>query len=203
MEVILKDVRLSFPDLWKRGKDSKDGKPGKFGATGIMAPGSDAFKVAKDAFTKAAQETFGANWAQIVAAMEKNKKCIREGNLNLNAQSGEIRPGFADMMYIVAKNKVKVPVVDAKKVGGQWVNLSEEDGRPYGGCFVNLKVDIYAMKARSAEQPAGVYATLKAVQFLRHGEAFGAGPGTADGFEDEGDEGEVIPGTAGAPENLF
>lgn len=197
MEVILKGVRLAFPDLWAPGKPSKDGKPGKFGATGIMAKDSDAFKLAQETFIAAAQATFGDKWQNFVGAMEASKKCIRDGNKNLNAQTGEIRQGFADHMYIVAKNKTRVPVVDAKKVGGQFVNLTEADGKPYAGCVVNLKVDIYAMKAKG-EVPAGVYCTLKAVQFVRDGEAFGSGPGTADGFEDEGDEGEgAAPAAAG------
>jgi len=202
MEVILKNVRLAFPDLWSPGRPAKGSdKPGKYGATGIMARDSEAFKVAQDAFVKAAQETFGANWQNFVQAMEKSKKCIRDGNLNLNAQTGEIRQGFKDLMYIVAKNKARVPIVDARKVGGQWVNLTEADGKPYAGCRVNLKVDIYGMKAKG-EVPAGMYCTLRAVQFAGDDEAFGAGPGTADGFDDEGDEGEVQSNGATA-ESLF
>lgn len=200
MEIILKDVRLSYPDLWKPGRPPQD-KPneaGKYGCQGIMAPDSEAFKLAQATFVKVAQEKFGPNWQAIVGAMEKSKKCIRKGNENLD-QSGNIRNGYADMMYIVAKNKARVPIVDAKKQHGQFVTLTEQDGKPYGGCRVNLKVDIYAMKGVGTV-PAGVHCTLKAVQFLADGESFGAGPGTTEGFEDEGDEGETAFGsTAGAP----
>jgi hypothetical protein len=206
-EVILKNVRLSYPDLWRPGLPPKDkpNDPGKYGCQGIMDKDSEAFKAAQEAFFKAAQETFGANWQAIVGAMEKSKKCIRKGDENLDGQ-GNVRNGYAGKMYIVAKNKVKVPIVDNRKVGGNFVHLTEDQGRPYGGCYVNLKVDIYAMKAKGTV-PAGVHCTLKAVQFVGHGEAFGAGPGTPDGFEDCGDEGEDAFGGGAAPAadaaNLF
>lgn len=202
-EIILKNVRLAFPDLWKPGDPPKNEptKPGKYGAQGIMSADSEAFKLAQATFMKAAQETFGPNWMAIVGAMEKSKKCIRKGNENLHSQTGEVRTGFADMMYIVAKNKARVPIVDAKKVNGQFVPLTEQDGRPYGGCYVNLKVDIYAMKAKGTI-PAGIHCNLKAVQFVGDGESFGGGPGTTDGFEDEGDEGEAV-GAGAEAASLF
>lgn len=201
MEVILKDVRGAFLDIWRPGKPGKNGSPGKYSVNGIMARDSEAFKLAQETFIKAAQETFGANWQNMVAAMEKNKKCIRDGNLNLHSQTGAIRDGFAGLMYIVAKNKVKPIIVGMKKgPDGKLIELTEDGGKPYGGCRLNLKVDIFAMKAKD-EIPAGVYAKVLAVQFYRDDQAFGSGPGTADGFDDEGDEGEA-PSTGNA-DNLF
>ena len=61
--------------------------------------------------------------------------------------------------------------------------LTEEGGKPYGGCYVNVKVDIKAMKAKE-KIPNQIYATLLTVQFVSDGEAFGAAPGTAEGFDD-------------------
>jgi Protein of unknown function (DUF2815) len=204
MEVILKNVRLSYPDIWQPGappKNAKPGQVGKFGCQGIFAPDSEAAKVAQAAFLKAAQETFGPNWQAILEAMEKSKKCIRNGNANLD-QSGNVRQGYAGNLYIVARNKSKPVIVDAAKRGGEWVHLTEADGKPYGGCYVNLKVDIYAQKAKG-EISANVSATLKAIQFVSDGEAFGSGPGNADGFEDMGtDEGEGSASPAVAA-NLF
>lgn len=54
------------------------------------------------------------------------------------------------------------------------------DGRPYSGCYVNAKVQIWAQK----DKYVGVRCTLVSVQFVKDGDAFGGGgPATADGFE--------------------
>lgn len=207
--VILKNVRLQYGDLFQRGKPPKDkpNEPGKFAANGIMEEGSEAFKTAYAAFTRAAQEGLGPNWQAIVQAMEKSSKCIRKGNENLDS-SGNIRQGFEGKMYIVAKNKSKPAIVDSKVTAGpdgkpQFTFLTEEDGRPYNGCYVNLKVDIYAMKAKG-EIKAGVFAKLLAVQWKDKGEAFGSAPGTADGFDDEGESGvEMAATNSTAASDLF
>jgi hypothetical protein len=188
--VILKNVRLSYPDLHKPGKPLNDGDTPKYGAQFIMDPDSDAAKVAKDALTQAAQETFGANWQAIVGAMEKTKKCVRRGDDNLT-KDGAIRDGYAGKLYLVARNKAKPLLIGPRKgADGQFPVLTEADGKPYGGCYVNVKVDIKAMKAKD-RIPNQIYATLLTVQFVADGEAFGAAPGTSEGF-DEVEGAEVI-----------
>lgn len=202
--VILRNVRLSFPDLFEPGTPPPGSKSGpKYGAQFIMEPGSDAFKVASEAFFVAAQEKFGQNWQAILSAMARDKKAVRKGDENLD-KSGNIRDGYAGMFYVVARNKAKPAVVDSKFQNGQPVPLDASSGKPYGGCYVNAKVEFYAMD--KAGQGKSVNCTLLAVQFVRDGEAFAGGPGTADGFEDMGgDEGEFgAAGSAGvAAANLF
>lgn len=198
--IILKDVRLAFPDLWKPGEPMPGSTSGpKFGATGIFAPNSEAAKVAIAEFNRVCQEKFGPNWQAIAGEIEKSKKCIRKGDSNLD-KAGEVRNGFAGMLYIVAKNKAKPAVVDGKKMNGQWVHLDESSGKPYGGCKVNLKVEIYAMAKPGMGK--SVNASLLAVQFVGDGEAFGAAPGTADGFEEE-DMGDEAPAASGSADGLF
>jgi hypothetical protein len=188
--VILKNVRLSYPDLHKPGKPLNDGDTPKYGAQFIMDPDSDAAKVAKDALTQAAQETFGANWQAIVGAMEKTKKCVRRGDDNLT-KDGAVRDGYGGKLYLVARNKAKPLLIGPRKgADGQFPVLTEADGKPYGGCYVNVKVDIKAMKAKD-RIPNQIYATLLTVQFVADGEAFGAAPGTSEGF-DEVEGAEVI-----------
>lgn len=181
--VILKNVRLSFPDLWKAGKPMNEGDTPKYGAQFIFEKDSEAATAAKAALTQAAQEAFGANWQAIVGAMEKSKKCVRNGNDNLT-KDGAVRDGYADKLYLVARNKSKPLVIGPRKgADGQFPVLTEEGGKPYGGCYVNVKVDIKAMKAKD-RIPNQIYATLLTVQFVSDGEAFGAAPGTSEGFDD-------------------
>ncbi|CAN0502063.1 unnamed protein product, partial [Phaeothamnion confervicola] len=66
-------------------------------------------------------------------------------------------------------------------IDGQKNPLVEEDGKPYGGCYVNATVEIYAQKGENA----GIRCGLLAVQFARDGDAFTAGSKpSADDFDD-------------------
>lgn len=187
-KILLKNVRLSFPDIWKPGTPQlgSTNQP-KYGGQFIFAPTSDAAKVAQTEFLRVAVEKFGPNAAAILAELPKDKKCIRRGDGNLD-KAGVIRSGYAGNLFIVARNKARPVVIDRDKTP-----LTEADGRPYGGCFVNVTVDIYA------QDPPGlgksVNATLLAIQFAGHGEAFGGGVGSADDFEAM-DDGEGSPAPA-------
>ena len=191
--VILKNVRLSYPDLHKPGKPLNDGDTPKYGAQFIFDQDSSAAIEAKNALTAAAKETFGENWQAIVSAMEKSKKCLRKGDDNLT-KDGAVRDGYGGKLYLVARNKAKPLLIGGRKdANGQFPVLTEESGKPYGGCYVNVKVDIKAMKAKD-RIPNQIYASLMTVQFVADGEAFGAAPGTAEGFDEV--EGAEAPATA-------
>ena len=193
-DIILKDVRLSFPDLFKPGAPMVGSAGGpKYGGQFIFAKGSEAYKTVVAEFARVAQEKFGPNWQTIVASLAKDKKAVRDGNMNL-AKDGTVRDGYADMMYVVARNKAKPAIVDSKFVDGKPAPLEESSGKPYGGCYVNVKIELYAMDKPG--QGKSINATLKAVQYLREGQAFAGGPGTADGFEDAG--GDMPEGTEAA-----
>lgn len=195
--VILKNVRISFPDLFKPGKPMNEGEAPKYGCQSIIEKGSEAETAAKNAMMQTAQETFGPNWKAIVGAMEKTKKCLRNGDDNLD-KDGNIRDGYGGKMYLVARNKAKPALVGGKNPDGTFKYLTEADGKPYGGCYANVKVDIKAMKGRE-KIPSQIYASLLAVQFVRDGDAFGSAPGTPEGFDDvegaaigAGDEGDMF-----------
>lgn len=183
MEIFVNDVRLSFPDLRKRGLPPKDkpNEPGKYGCQGIFAPESPAHIAVRDAVIAVAKAQWPENWQAIVGAMSNDKKCLRKGDMNLDGK-GQVRDGYAGMLYVKASNQNEVPLIDkiAKKPDGSWNILPASSGKPYGGCFVNLKIDVYA----STKHGNAVHATLQAVQFVRDGEAFGGAPATADGFGD-------------------
>ena len=142
---------------------------------------------------------WGANYAFVVDAMAKNNKSIRNGNGNLNTD-GSIRPEYQDMLFVSGSNGAKPAVVGPQKFNGKFVDISA-DGRafqngiemspppyqitaPYRGCYVNLKVQFIAGKAKD-EMPNQVYAKFEALQFVKNGEAFGSGPASAEGFDDE------------------
>lgn len=185
MELFVNDVRLSFPDLRKRGRPPKDrpDEPGKFGCQGIFEKESPAHIALRNAVIAVAKEKWPESWAAIVKGMGNDKKCLREGDMNLDTK-GKVRDEYKGMMYVKASNKDAVPLIGAraKKPDGTWNILPPESGKPYGGCVVNLKIDVYAMDSK--DHGRGIHASLLAVQFVRDGVSFGGAPATADGFED-------------------
>jgi len=219
-QVILKNVRLSYPDIWKPSDPSTDDSgnpiPGKFGAQGIFAPTSEAAVLVKKAFMEVATAKWGVNAANVVNALGKDKKCIRQGNQNLD-KSGSIRDGYEGMLYVVSRAKARPAIVAHKFFNGKPVILGEDGSAwqeghqvnvpfeckvPYGGCVVNLKIDIYAMEGTGAKARQGksINATLLAVQFFGEGKAFGSAPGTAEGFESDDSEEASGPSSM---DNLF
>lgn len=199
--IILNNVRISHPHLFVPQPPMAGSNSGpKYDGSFLFPVGSENDKIAQQVFMSEAQRVFGPNFANVVGAMDKGKKCLRNGDQKLT-KDGVVSNGYAGMRYLVAKNKVK-PIVIAKTFfNGQPVHLTE-DGRtlvngqevnvgfpckvPYGGCYVNAKIDVYAMNKPGIQ---GIYATLLAVQFHEDGESFGGGAApTADGFE-SGDDG--------------
>lgn len=216
--VILKGLRAAWLDIYKPGEGMNGGAP-KYKFTGLMAPDSEAATAAKAAMLEAATALWGANAANMVRSMAANSKALRNGDDKM-ADDGTVRPEYAGMYFISASNKAdKKPQVVAQKMhNGKFVHIGE-DGRgrvdgldvtdeigypitvPYRGCYVNAKVTFVAGKSFKGSDgqiiPNQVFARIEAIQFVRDGEAFGAGPTSAEGFGDE----EVAEGASA--EELF
>jgi hypothetical protein len=59
--------------------------------------------------------------------------------------------------------------------------LSVGSGKPYAGCYVNASVEVWVQDNQWGKR---VNCTLRGVQFLRDGDAFGGGaPASADEFD--------------------
>jgi hypothetical protein len=60
--------------------------------------------------------------------------------------------------------------------------LTEQDGKPYAGCFVNASVELWPQDNNYGKR---VNASLRGVQFFRDGDAFaGGGAASEDEFDD-------------------
>lgn len=205
--VILKNVRLQWADIFQPASGEIAGKKTepKYKVVALFAKDSEAMAVGRAALLEAATALWGANAANVVAQISANSKAIRDGNSKLQ-DDGSVRAEFKDMFFISASNKQKPQIVGPKQFNGKFVTITEQ-GRgevngldvtdqlgyvlkaPYRGCYVNLKVQFVAgksFKAGSGELiPNQVYAKLEAIQFVRDGEPFGAGPTSAEGFGEE------------------
>jgi len=171
MQVMLKNVRLSFPDLFKAVEFQKgDGKP-RYNATFLIEKGSENDKLVRQAIDDAAKETYGAKAAAMVKQFDGNPNKFAY----LDGDKKEY-DGYAGMMYLSCHSKTRPTVLDKDKTP-----LTEQDGKPYAGCYVNALVDVYAQQGEFT----GIRAAVKGVQFVKDGDAFGGGaPASPDAFED-------------------
>lgn len=193
-QIILKDVRLWWHDAFKPSTDRTDEKtgrniPGQYKATVIFAPDSEAGKLARAAFQEVAAAEFGPNWAVCVEAIPAQGKCIRNGDHKLDDDGNSVE-AFKDMLYLSASRdpaRGGPPlVIDSFFTNGAPTKITEDSGRIYRGCKVNLKIEISAYTSKNKEVGRRISAKFLVMQFAGDGEAFGSAPPTADGFEDMG-----------------
>lgn len=176
-EVRLKDVRIAFANGLFTATAVEAGQQKKFNGT-FLVPLSDKAQIAavEKAIFAAAEEKWGPNKAKSVIESLRNnpnKFCFKNGATKPNYE------GFEGNMFISASTKTRPMVVDRQRQP-----LTEEDGKPYSGCYVNARLQIWAMDNKYGK---GIFAQLASVQFVRDGDAFSGGiQGSADDFEDLG-----------------
>ena len=179
MKIKLTNVRLAFPVLWTAKNVNGEGEPA-FSASFIFAKDDRKnINLVQNAIEIVGKEKFGAKWAAIKKDCEaKDKLALHDGDLKAEYA------GFEGNFYVSARNKTRPPVFDADKS-----ILVEADGKPYGGCYVNAVVEIWAQDNKFGKR---VNASLGGVQFYRDGDAFaGGGVANEDDFDDLSDTGEA------------
>lgn len=170
--VKLKNVRLAFPVLWEP-RAFEEGGAKKYGATILIPKNSPYVAEINKTIKTVAKEKWGAKSEAIVKSIEGNalKYCFLDGDLKDKYE------GFEGHYYLSAKATVRPNVRDKDNSP-----LSAEDGKPYGGCYVFVIIDIYVQDNKWGK---AIRAGLKGIQFYRDGDAFAAGmPAKDEDFED-------------------
>ena len=175
MKVILKNVRLAFPVLWEP-EAFGDGDDSACSASFLIDPEKQKAEI--DKVKVAIKEVATEKWKDKAAALLKSMGA--KGDICIHDGSEKVEyAGFEGMMFVSARSKARPVVVDRDKSP-----LTQKDGKPYAGCYVNASLDIWAMDNKYGKK---VCASLIAVQFKDDGEAFGGGERySEDDFEDEG-----------------
>lgn len=180
--VRLRDVRLSFPNLFTPRVNTDDsGKEKKTYGSSFLFPGegdpNDNLKHAKIALEHVIKVGLKGKHPG------KERVCLKNGE-DKGLQGVE---GYDETMFFISSNSKDKPVcVDKYMRGGVPVSLTEEDGKLYGGCYVNATVRFWPMDSK--QYGRRVCAQVKAVQFWRDGEPFGAP--RVDAAEEFGDTSE-------------
>lgn len=182
MKMLLPNVRLSFPDLFKavqyQGKGAFN-----YRATFLLPEDSKLRKQIDAAITKVAADKWGAKAAKVMLAANASGgpgTCFNDGNL-------KEYDGYEGSWYLAAtrpQDKGRPAIVDRDKSP-----LGAEDGKPYGGCFVNASVEFWAQDNSFGKT---IRCGLLGVQFYKDGDAFGGGsPASDEAFDDLGVEGDA------------
>jgi hypothetical protein len=173
----LQNVRLSYPALHKPRtyKGNKDSTP-KYSVTCLLDPKKNKKDIAaiEEAMEDLIEEEFKGK-------RPKGMRVILKDGNDKTDDDDNIADGYEDMRYIKASSKKKPVVVDR-----DLTPLGEDDTRPYGGCYGNVSIRMYAQNNDFGRH---INITLLAVQFAGDGEAFGDSAVNAeDEFEDLSDE---------------
>ena len=173
MEIVIKDVRLSYPTLFQ-AKEFKagDGKP-RWSAAFIIEPGSDNDNHIKAAIESEAKAVWGAKAPALLKGMlgQSNKYCYTDGSTKANEE-------YQGKMVLATHRSAKLTrplIIDRDKS-----TLTSAESKPYGGCYVNAKVEIYCQTGENS----GVRASFSVIQFNRDGEPFSASVPSDVGFDD-------------------
>jgi len=154
--ITLPNVRLSFPHLFTPHA-MEEGQEQKFSATFLFDNNEHAALLDKiDAqIDRLALDEFKKKI--------NFKRCLRDGN-----EKSELE-GYGDgKSFLTASNKARPGVVDRR------LNpIVESDGIIYAGCYVNATIRLWVQNNQWGKR---VNAQLRAVQFVKDGESFGAGP---------------------------
>lgn len=171
MKLKLTNVRLAFPKLFVPKAAEAGGNP-TYGAAFLIEPDDAQLKGINLAMDAVAAEKWGTKTPGIVALLRKtDKMALHDGDLK--AQYA----GFPGMMFVSTNSATRPVVLDRDKTP-----LTAEDGKPYGGCYVNATVEFWAQDNKFGKR---VNAQLLGVQFFRDGDSFGGGSvGSVDDFDD-------------------
>ena len=171
MILMIKRARLSFPELWVPVA-AKNSDHRRYGASLLLPKNDPQIPSIKAAIAQAGKEKWGEKFDDPKFRKSIKYHAFRDGD-------DKDYDGYADHFVVASyrSEKKRPPLVldyDRRE-------LRETDGRPYGGCYVNAKVDFYGFD----EHGASINAELLGIQFAAHGDSFGSSSrATVDDFED-------------------
>jgi len=178
MEIILKNVRIGFPQLFE-AKDYQGDQRFNYSCKLFVATGS-----AEDAkIRETIKQVIAAKWPKKADVMMEEFRMDKKAFCYIDGKRVEYAGAEGNWILTSRRREEdgRPLVIDQRKNP-----LAKSDGKPYGGCFVNAKVDIWAQDGANK----GVRCSLIAIQFASDGDSFGgAKPATDDGFDDIGDTG--------------
>ncbi|MES2753203.1 MAG: ssDNA-binding protein [Pseudomonadota bacterium] len=170
-EILIQNVRLAYGHGVFEKQSFEDGKP-KFTAKFILPPDHPQIPAIKSLIAQVAKDKWAAKADATLKRIEaKDATCLHDGD----TQRGD---GFEGMLFVTASNDKRPTAYNRDRTP-----VTKEDGVIYSGCYVNVKVDIWAQDNSWGQRING---DLLGVQFVKDGDSFAAGapPAEAEAFPD-------------------
>lgn len=165
----LTGVRLSFPHLFQPHA-MEEGQEKKYSAIFLLDDKAHATLITK------VQKTIDQLALDFWKKKVPFKQCLRDGNEKAD------KDGFGDGVHFISASRKTRPAVVDRQVNP----LTEEDGVIYAGCYVNATIRLWVQDNKFGRR---VNAELRAVQFVKDGDSFGAAPVKAEEeFDAVGDD---------------
>ena len=171
--MMLKNVRLGFPNLFTPTTVGGEGEP-RYSAMLILPPDHPQMAEIKAKMLAVAKDKWKDKGQAVYTTLDKTDKlALHDGDTK--AQYDGVAGNF--FISAAAQQAARPTVIDSNKSP-----LTERDGKPYAGCYVNVSIDLWAQDNKYGKR---VNAQLRGVQFVRDGDAFAAGrPADSDEFEE-------------------
>lgn len=171
--ILLKDVRLAFPNLFEPTTVAGEGKP-RYSATLLFPVDHPQLADIKTKIDALAKDKWREKAAGILSGLYKTGKvALHDGDEKAQYD------GFSGNMFVAAASQENAPptVIDQARNA-----LTAKSGKPYAGSYVNASLEFWVQDNQWGKR---VNCTLRGVQFLRDGDSFSAGrPADADEFEE-------------------
>jgi hypothetical protein len=171
--ILLKNVRLAFPNLWEPNTVNGEGKP-RYSASLLMGQDHPQVEEIKRKIEALAKDKWRDKAASILAGLYKTDKvALHDGDTKAQYD------GFSGNMFVASAAQENAPptVIDRDRSP-----LSQRSGRPYPGCYVNASLEFWAQDNGYGKR---INCTLRGIQFYADGDSFSAGrPADSDEFDD-------------------
>lgn len=162
-------VRCAYPHVFEARENAfaKDGTK-KYECTGLFESNGAVHKAILDVMKAVADQKWGAKGQRYYEEALENK------NTRLIQKDADL-----GLMKVTARRRETdgAPAVVDQRLRA----IAPSQGIPYGGCWINMRIDVWAYENNGSR---GFSATLLGIQFVRDGEALGgASAASTEGFE--------------------
>jgi hypothetical protein len=184
-QIRLDNVRISFPSLFAPEAFKKGDRPAYQGHFLFAKDDRENYEKIMRGISKVARAKWKGKAKVILKQLRKaGKICIYNGDEKVDTEGNSV-DGYPDCYYVSARSYVRPTVVDKNPKK----QLSEDDGKIYSGCYVNVYLALWVQTGQWGKR---INAQLQGVQFSEEGESFGGGqaadPGVFDSIADEFDD---------------
>lgn len=186
MRMMIKDVRLAFPQIFTPKAFNDDGEPAYSAALIIDPKVSKAYVIEEagmltpikitEALERVAKDQWGAKAGTVLDDLTaKGRVCFVAGPKT--DSSGQPYAGFEGAYHMSTRGKTRPLCLNRDKTP-----VAEQDGVIYAGCYVNASVELWTQDNKWGKR---INASLRGVHFVRDGDAFtGGAPASPDEFPD-------------------